>query len=727
MSLSTLIPTMAIAANIALGIYVMVRGPRSIQNRVFIGIVVSLTVWSVGEIIVRTAGNEGTALLGARIGTPGWCLVGVFFLHLAFLLAETTPGLARTLTLAAGYCIGAVFTVLAWTTDLIFKGFTVVEGIYREVPGALRFPSKAFVVLSMTLGIVILARYYRAATSRQKKTQAGYVLIAALILLAFGVFADAILPIFDTHLPISTVALTPVMALIIAYAINRRGFLSTIAGTLGGAIISNINEAVLVTDADGTIETVNSATERLTGYTADELVGTRADRLFVEDAGKAAIIEADERSGRNITWSLCMTREGEPVPVTRNTGDVRSGSGRKLGEVVIVNDMRGALKLIEAERETRAATARATAERDRSEMLRRNQEELRALSEFLQSAIENIAEPFFIKDMSLSYIYANRALSELLGYPGEAIIGKVDHDLFDPKQADLFKEDDLRVFREGTLVEMEEGTIDDREGTRHTVKMLKTPLKGEGGNVEFLVGILNDITEQKQLENARLDFIRTAAHELKTPLTSLKLGLELLASETRGVLDPEQQRSMEILSLSIERLSRLSKNLLDLASMDAGLTTLFKSPFDVGPLLEEAVAMFKGPLQEEGLTARVDVEPGLGQAMADPERISQVLFNLVDNAVKYTTDGGITLSACSSGNGFLEICVADTGTGIPSSHRESIFTRFVKAESTTTTREGTGLGLSIAKAIVEAHGGDIRLESAVGKGSRFCFTVPEVE
>lgn len=480
-----------------------------------------------------------------------------------------------------------------------------------------------------------------------------------------------------------------------------------------------------MTGSEGTIETVNPAAERLTGYTADELVGTRADRLFVEDAGKAEIIEADERSGRNVTLSLCLTREGEPVPVTRSTGDVRSRSGRKLGEVVIVNDMREALKLIEAEREARAATARARAERDRAEILRRNQEELRTLSEFLESAIENIAEPFFIKDVGLSYIYANRALSELLGYPREDIIGKADHDLFDPEQADLFGEDDRRVFREGTLVEMEEGTIDDREGTRHTVRMLKTPLKGEGGEVEFLVGIVNDITEQKQLENARLDFIRIAAHELRTPLTSLKLGFELLARETRGVLDSEQKRSLEVLSLSIERLSRLSKNLLDLASIDAGLTTLFKGPFDVGPLLEEAVAVFEGSIREKGLTAVVDVEPGLGRAMADPGRISQVLFNLVSNAIKYTTEGSITLSAYSSGNGFLEICVADTGVGIPSAHRESIFTRFVKAQSTATAREGTGLGLSIAKAIVEAHGGDIRLESAVGKGSRFCFTVPE--
>jgi len=724
MNIYALLSLVATVMVLLVGFFVLSHGARVRLNRLFFWVMLALAVWGTGEFIMRIAGSETAAHWGSMIAGPGWCFSGGLFLFFVLAFTEHKRASRSPAVLGTIFTPGIVILVLLWTTDLIIKGFTKSYWGYGEIKGVLRVPSQLYVAILVIAAILILYRY-RQVASGNKRASAGYVLAAALIMAVAGVVTDIALPLLGIHMvELPTFACT-VMALIIAYAINKRGFLSTITGTLGGAIITNINEAVLVTDNEGMIETVNSAAERLSGYAADELVGTRADRLFVEDAGKAEIIKADERSGRNITWSLCMTREGEPVPVTRSTGDVRSRSGRKLGEVVIVNDMREALKLIEAEREARAATARARAERDRSKILRRNQEELRTISEFLESAIENIAEPFFIKDVGLSYIYANRALSELLGYPRKDIIGKVDHDLFDPEQADLFREDDRRVFKEGTLVEMEEGVINDREGTRHTVRMLKTPLKGEGGEVEFLVGILNDITEQKQLENARLDFIRIAAHELRTPLTSLKLGFELLARETRGVLDPEQQRSLEILSLSIERLSRLSKNLLDLASIDAGLTTLFKMPFDVGPLLEEAVAMFEGPLKEKDLTTLVDVEPDLGQAMADPGRISQVLSNLVGNAVKYTLEGSITLSAYSSGNGFLEICVADTGIGIPSAHRKSIFTRFVKARNTTTASEGTGLGLSIAKAIVEAHGGVIRLESAVGKGSRFCFTVPE--
>ncbi len=724
MNIYALLSLVATVMVLLVGFFVLSHGWSVRLNRLFFWVMLALGFWSAGEFVMRIAGSETAARWGSMIAGPGWCFSGGLFLFFVLAFTEHERASRSPAVLGTIFTPGIVFLVLLWSTDLIFKGFSKSYWGYSEIKGVLRVPSQIYVVILFIAAILLLFRYHQSA-SGNKRASAGYILIAALLVVVTGIFTDIALPLLGIQMVEMPMFACTFMAIIIAFAINRRGFLSTIAGTLGGAIITNINEAVLVTDADGTIETVNPATERLTGYTADELVGTRADRLFVEDADKAEVVESDERSGRNVTWSLCLTREGKPVPVTRSTGDVRSRSGRKLGEIVIVNDMRETLRLIEAEREARAATARASAERDRSEILRRNQKELRALSEFLQSAIENIAEPFFIKDVSLSYIYANRALSELLGYPREDIIGKADHDLFDPEQADLFKEDDRRVFREETLVEMEEGTINDREGTRHTVRMLKTPLKGEGGEVEFLVGIVNDITEQKQLENARLDFIRIAAHELRTPLTSLKLGFELLARETRGMLDPGQQRSLEILSLSIERLSRLSKNLLDLASMDAGLTTLFKSPFDIGPLLEEAVVMFEGPLKEKGLTVRVDVEPDLGQAMADPGRISQVLFNLVSNAVKYTVEGSITLSARSSGDGLLEICVADTGVGIPSSHRESIFTRFVKAQSPQTAMEGTGLGLSIVKAIVEAHGGDIRLESTMGKGSRFCFTLPE--
>jgi signal transduction histidine kinase len=276
----------------------------------------------------------------------------------------------------------------------------------------------------------------------------------------------------------------------------------------------------------------------------------------------------------------------------------------------------------------------------------------------------------------------------------------------------------------GSETEIPEISVPDAEGSVHVLRVMMAPMKNADGDVEYLVGVVNDLTEQKRLESARLDFIRIAAHELRTPLTSLKLGFDLLARETRGALNDEQQRSLDILSLSIERLNRLSRNLLDLASMDAGLITLNLQEVELASMFAEAAAVFEGEVKKKGLEMRIVVPSGTRPVRADASRLSQVLYNLVSNAVKYTDEGSITLSADDDGDGMLKISVSDTGTGIPASQRDAIFTRFVKAQSAETAREGTGLGLSITKAIVEAHGGSIEVMSRLGVGSTFSFSVP---
>ncbi len=386
--------------------------------------------------------------------------------------------------------------------------------------------------------------------------------------------------------------------------------------------------------------------------------------------------------------------------------------------------MEEAFRLLEVEREIKVASQRASRERERSERTEHRLEEFRKLTRFLESVIENIAEPLFIQDASCRYVFANEAFRNLAGYSRKEIVGRTDHELYWHEHAGEFSESVRRVFETGESAEFPEMSLIDREGVPHVTRTVAAPMKNEAGEVEFVVGITRDITEKRRLEEARLDFIRIAAHELRTPLTSLKLGFELLARETRGTLNPEQQRSLDILSLSIERLSRLARNLLDLASMDAGLVTLDVRPLEVEELFQEARAVFWSAVADKGLELRVEVPEGLGRASGDPARLSQVIYNLVSNAVKFTDSGAITMSARRRDDGEIEISVSDTGQGIPAGSRESIFSRFSKARSAQTAREGTGLGLSISKAIVEAHGGRIWVESAPGRGSTFTFTVP---
>jgi len=716
----------ALIVNVTVGLYVLSRAPRTTLNRLFFAVMMCLAAWSAGELIQRLSHSAAAAMRGERVAAFGWCLVGAFFVLMVLELTDHQASVRKPLVLAACFVPGLFFIAMIESSRLVFKGFTKIYWGWEEIQGAWRFPSKIYVVAMFLVGLVILFSYWRTATSRHKKAGAAYLLLAALVPVTAGVVTDMFLPLAGIHFVPLPMMTSTIIAPVIGYAVLTVGLMTTTAGTLGSTIITKMNDAVLVSDAEGMVETINPAASRLTGYPEHELVGTPLGDLFIESAhhdghpGEPRLPEESE----TMSWSLCATRDGEIIPVTRSAGEVRRKGGRLLGSVTVVRDMRETLRLMRAEHEVKVVTAEVEAERDHSELLKHSEEEMRKLSRFLESVIENVGESLFIQDVKGRYVYVNEAHRRLTGYDKDEILGKTDYELYWHEYADTLRDRISKVFEGGVGGESPELTVIDRDGAQHVTRTTTTPMKNEEGDVEFVVGIIKDLTEQKKLEGARLDFIRIAAHELRTPLTSLKLGLDMLARETRGALNGEQQRSLDVLSLSIERLSRLSKNLLDLASMDAGLLTLHMQEVEIGTLFAEAKAMFLSAVREKGLEMTYEVPAGTRPALADPSRLSQVLYNLVSNAVKYTDSGSITMRASDPGDGMIEITVTDTGAGIPSSQREAIFARFVKAQSAETAREGTGLGLSITKAIVEAHGGTISVESKVGSGSTFRFRVP---
>ncbi len=723
-----LIPLVAMAVNLLVGAYVISRDPEGLANRLFLGVTIALSLWGFGEFIMRTASTSGQALWGARIGSLGWCLVAPIFLHLAFVLAEAGPSAWRRGALLASYSLGAVFTIVTWTSDLVFRDFVTYSfGGYREVAGVLRLSSKVFVATVFLTGVAVLAYHFHAAASREKRVRLGWTLAASLVPIVTGLVTDVLLPEFGVHPPVSSQVATPVMALMTAYAVTRYDMMRTVMASLGPSTIDKIAEAVFVTDADGIIESANPAAALLSGRGAADLVNTGIKDLLTETPWSSTPGIAP--TGQERIWCLFNGAGRERIPVAVSTESVRKRSGMTVGSVVVVQDMRETLELVQAEHEASAAVVAAEVERGRAETLKRSHDELLRVSSFLESVIDNITEPLSIKDLEGRYVFVNRSICEASRRSREDIIGKTSEEagLIPPDVIQVIRRAEDEVIASGSSAVAELGGIPDVDGELNFWNLRLAPLKDRNGHVEYIVSIASDVTEEKRLDKARLDFIRVAAHELRTPLTSLKLGFEMLARETRGALDEEQQRSLDVLSLSIERLSSLARNLLDLASMDAGLLALNQQPVEMGPLVNEAAALFSGTLASKGLYCEVAVDEGLRPAYADASRLAQVLYNLMSNAVKYTETGGIVISARDPGDDFLEICVADTGVGISPAERDSIFTSFVKVRDASGSREGTGLGLSITKAIVEAHGGSLRVESEPGQGSSFYFTVRAVE
>jgi two-component system phosphate regulon sensor histidine kinase PhoR len=236
--------------------------------------------------------------------------------------------------------------------------------------------------------------------------------------------------------------------------------------------------------------------------------------------------------------------------------------------------------------------------------------------------------------------------------------------------------------------------------------------------------VLHDVTDLRNLERVRRDFVANVSHEFRTPLTAIQGFSETLLAG--AINDPENRvKFLEIIQEHSRRLARLTEDLLMLSKMDADRLDLEIRRLSVSQFVESCVESAQRPAAEKDLRISVNLQDRLPDIAADRRRLAEVLQNLLDNATQYTPSGGqIMVSASSDGNE-VKITVSDTGIGIPQVDQPRIFERFYRVD-VARSREvgGTGLGLSIAKHLVEVHGGRIWVESEIGQGSQFHFTVP---
>ena len=237
--------------------------------------------------------------------------------------------------------------------------------------------------------------------------------------------------------------------------------------------------------------------------------------------------------------------------------------------------------------------------------------------------------------------------------------------------------------------------------------------------------VLHDITALRRLEQVRREFVANVSHELRTPLTSIKGYLETLLDG--ALAEPANaRRFLEIAHTHAERLGRLVDDLLQLSDLETGKVILNLAPVPLREVAADVLAIFENQTAQKTLAFLNHVSPDL-RVRADRDRLAQVLVNLVDNGVKYTPEAGqITLDAARGPRGLIEIRVTDTGIGIPSTDLPRITERFYRVDKARS-RElaGTGLGLAIVKHLVQAHGGELSIESELGKGTMVRFTVPE--
>ncbi|MDP3040985.1 MAG: HAMP domain-containing sensor histidine kinase, partial [Deltaproteobacteria bacterium] len=229
----------------------------------------------------------------------------------------------------------------------------------------------------------------------------------------------------------------------------------------------------------------------------------------------------------------------------------------------------------------------------------------------------------------------------------------------------------------------------------------------------------------RAMDQMKADFFSMMSHELRTPLTSINVGTDMLLHGSGGEITKEQKDILDIIARESQRLIGMVNSILDLAKMEAGMMVFHFNPTDMTPLIHQTIAEIKPLAMGKEIRLQMENPQSLPMIKMDRERMLQVLRNFIGNAIKFTPRGGqITVSAVPK-EGILEVCVKDTGPGIPKENLTIIFEKFQQAPlQRSNSMRGSGLGLAIAKHIITAHGGKVWAESGPGQGSSFFFVLP---
>jgi PAS domain S-box-containing protein len=361
-------------------------------------------------------------------------------------------------------------------------------------------------------------------------------------------------------------------------------------------------------------------------------------------------------------------------------------------------------------------------------------DQLEQLARHQQSILDAVGEGVYGVDVGGRVTFMNPAAEQALGRRSGELVGRVAHQAFHPPQGERLAGDTApdrceaclaaTVMEGGDAVRRATSQYVRRDGSLFPVE-ITAARRQEFGRVSGAVVVFTDISERRAVERMQEEFVSVVSHELRTPLTAIRGSLGLIAGGVVGELPTEAAHMIDIARDNSDRLTRLINDILDLERVE--------SDVPLAPGTPEAAAIIEATLETAGplaTAAGVTLVPGVasGRVQGDPDRLVQALTNLVSNAIKFSPAGGqVRIDARPEGD-HVTFRIEDHGRGIPPDRLESVFGRFQQVDSSDARHKGgTGLGLAITKTIVERHGGQIAVESELGRGSVFSFTIPAAD
>lgn len=350
--------------------------------------------------------------------------------------------------------------------------------------------------------------------------------------------------------------------------------------------------------------------------------------------------------------------------------------------------------------------------------------QLRWLADRHRRVLDSVADGILGIDTVGRVDVANLGAGRLLGWPAHELVGR---DLCSTLCAEEHEVCPTRMALDPGAGDSGTPALLDlvrRDGSRLTAEATLAPVTWPEGGVGTVI-VFRDVTAREHVEQMKREFISSVSHELRTPLTAIHGALELLVDGDAGELPAEAQELACVAERGSARLGRLVNDIIDVERLGSGTFRVTLSNHSLAPLIESTAMLMQPRAQERGV--RLVVGPLAGEVLCDADRVTQVLVNLIDNALKFTPAGASVTIGATLREHDVVIAVRDEGRGIPEAELESIFAPFHQVRSPGSEDQGgTGLGLAITRSIVQRHGGRVWVESEPGAGSTFAFTLPLV-
>lgn len=344
--------------------------------------------------------------------------------------------------------------------------------------------------------------------------------------------------------------------------------------------------------------------------------------------------------------------------------------------------------------------------------------------ERVDNIIRNMGDGLVVVDPQGNILMVNPIAEALLGISMKDVGKPLKEIIKDEHLLTAVK--DLAAEKEGT-VEKDIELFSPGQSTKKILRTSSAVVEDHNGRTLGMVTILNDITKQKELEQLKSNFVMNVSHELRTPLVAMEKSVSLMLDKSAGPVTDTQEQFLSIAKRNLKRLTLMINDLLELSKLESGKTDLIREPYSIEKVIDESADSLGNWAKTKSIEIQKKVPAGIPQIHIDPNRVIQVLNNLIGNSIKFTPQNGKIMIEASLNNEKqeVEVSVTDTGVGIPKEALAKVFSKFYQVEQRNSSDIlGTGIGLCVSKEIVELHGGRIWVESEYGHGAKFAFSLP---